>query len=200
AKCYAEGAGIKGHWDEEWHGIDYLVYAYLQKGQNELARKQMDYSKSAEKVYPENFKVAYAYAAIPARYFLENKLWKHASRLEIYPTEFPWQKFPWQKAIIHFARTLGASNTGNISLAEIELKELGTLHKMLLDQKDAYKANQVAIQMKTGEAWIQLAKGNKEEAVKLMQAAAEMEDKTDKSPVTPGEVLPARELLGDLFM
>ena len=200
AKCYAEGAGIKGHWDEEWHGIDYLVYAYLQKGQNDLARKEMDYVKSIDKVFPENFKDAYAYAAIPARYFLENKLWKHASNLEIYPAAFPWQKFPWQKAIIHFTRVLGAANTGNVPLAEKELKELDTLHQKLLNLKDAYKANQVAIQYKAAEAWVQFAKGNKEEAVKLMQTAAEMEDKTDKSPVTPGEVLPARELLADLYM
>jgi len=107
AKCYAENAAIKGHWDEELHGMDYLVYAYLQKADIDLAKKQYDYLKTINEVYPVDFKVAYAFAAIPARYLLENKMWKDAANLEIYPVAFPWEKFPWQKAIIHFARTIG---------------------------------------------------------------------------------------------
>ena len=83
AKCYAENAGIKGHWDEELHGMDYLVYAYLQKGENDLAKEQYDYLKTIHEVYPVNFKDAYAFAAIPARYFLENKMWKEAAGLEM---------------------------------------------------------------------------------------------------------------------
>src|SRR6476659_7104075 len=97
ARCYAENAGIKGHWDEELHGMDYLVYAYLQKGENDLAKQQLDYLKTIHEVYPVNFKVTYAFAAIPARYFLENKMWKEAAGIEIDPNNFPWQNFPWQK-------------------------------------------------------------------------------------------------------
>jgi hypothetical protein len=69
-----------------------------------------------------NFKVAYAFAAIPARYFLENKMWKEAAKIEVYPTDFPWEKFPWQKAILHFARLLGFVHTDKIDLASTELK------------------------------------------------------------------------------
>ena len=76
AKCYAEQLGIKGHWDEELHGMDYLVYAYLQKGENILAKKQYDYLKTIDEVYPMNFKDAYVFSAIPARYCLENKCGK----------------------------------------------------------------------------------------------------------------------------
>src|SRR5882757_5568537 len=68
AKCYAENAGLKGHWDEELHGMDYLVYAYLQKGDDSLAKAQWDYLRTIHEVYPTNFKVAYAFAAIPSRY------------------------------------------------------------------------------------------------------------------------------------
>jgi hypothetical protein len=67
AKCYAENAGLKGHWDEELHGMDYLVYAYLQKADNNKAKEQWDYLKTIHEVYPVDFKVAYAFAAIPAR-------------------------------------------------------------------------------------------------------------------------------------
>lgn len=75
AKCYAEGAGIKGHWDEELHAIDYLMYAYLQKRDDERAREQLNYLQSIKNVEPVNFKVAYAFASVPSRYYLENKKW-----------------------------------------------------------------------------------------------------------------------------
>jgi hypothetical protein len=200
AKCYAENAGIKGHWDEELHGMDYLVYAYLQKGENNLAKQQLDYLKSIKQVYPVNFKVAYAFAAIPTRYFLENKMWKEAAAMEANPKDFPWQNFPWQKAIIHFTRLLGSVHIGNVELAKTELKNLNTMYDTLSAQKDIYKANQVMIQMKTGEAWILFKEGKTDEALQLMNVAADMEDQTEKSPVTPGEVLPAKELLADMLL
>lgn len=200
AKCYAESAGIKGHWDEELHGMDYLVYAYLQKAENKLAKQQYDYLKTIYEVYPVNFKDAYAFAAIPSRYLLENKMWKDAATLEVHPANFPWKKFPWQKAIFHFTRLLGSVHTGNPDSAKAELHHLKTIYDTLMKQKDPYKANQVMIQINTGEAWIQFKEGKKNEAVKLMTLAADMEDKTEKHPVTPCEVLPARELLGDMFL
>jgi tetratricopeptide (TPR) repeat protein len=200
AKCYAETAGIKGHWDEELHGMDYLVYAYLQKAQNDKAKEQWDYLKSIEQVYPANFKVAYAFAAIPSRYVLENKLWKEAAGLQIHPVDFPWKNFPWQKSIHHFARLLGAVHIKDMASARTELNTLNNLHKELVQQKDIYKANQVLIQIKTGNAWILYAEGKTIEAIGLMKEAADMEDKTEKSPVTPGEVLPAKELLADMFL
>jgi hypothetical protein len=200
AKCYAENAGIKGHWDEELHGMDYLTYAQLQKGENKLASQQWDYLKTIHNIYPVNFKVAYAFAAIPSRYVLENKMWKEAASLEIHPANFPWEKFPWQKAIIHFTRLLGFANTGHIDSAKVELKSLKNFYDTLMSQGDSYKANKVLIQIKTGEAWILFRDEKKSEAVKLMTIAADLEDKTEKHPVTPCEVIPARELLGDMFL
>jgi len=200
AKCYAENAGIRGHWDEELHGMDYLVYAYLQKGENDQAEKQWDYLKTINEVSPVNFKVAYAFAAIPSRYVLENKLWKEAANLKVHKENFPWEKYPWQKAIIHFTRLLGSVHIGNLDSARAELKNLNTIYNTLTEQKDSYKANQVLIQIKTSEAWIRFKEGKNNEALKLMNIAANMEDNTQKHPVTPGEVLPARELLGDMLL
>lgn len=200
AKCYAENAGIKGHWDEELHSMDYLVYAYLQKGENKLAREQCDYLETIHDIYPVNFKDAYAFAAIPARYLLENKSWEAAARLQIHPGNFPWQKFPWQKAIIHFTRLLGSVHIGHIDSAKAELNNLHTIYDTLVAQKDLYKANQVQIQIKTSEAWIFFKEGKNNDALKFMNLAASMEDKTEKSPVTPGEVIPASELLGDMLL
>jgi len=200
AKCYADSTGIKGHWDEEMHVIDYLVYAYLQQGDNIKAKELVDYMNTITVVSPENFKVAYSFAAVPARYVLENKMWKEAAVLSTHPANFPWEKYPWQKAITHFVRLLGSVHTGQLDAARSELKKLATIHDTLTNQKDVYKAGQVLIQMKAGEAWILLKEGNNDEALKLMQAATDMEEKTSKHPVTPGEVFPARELLADMLL
>jgi hypothetical protein len=200
AKCYAESAGIKGHWADELHAMDYLVYAYLQKGENDLAKQQYDYLKTIHEVYPVDFKDAYAFAAIPSRYYLENKMWKDAAGIEMLPANFPWQNFPWQEAIIYFARLLGSVHTGDINSAKNELKNLNSIYDTLAAQKDPYKANQVMIQVRTGEAWILFGERKMDEALQRMNLAADMEDKTEKSPVTPGEVLPAKELLADMLL
>jgi len=200
AKCYAEAAGIKGHWDEELHGLDYLEYAYLQKGETRLAKEQWDYLTTIDVVYPVNFKVAYAFAAIPSRYLLENKRWDEAAGLQVHPAGFPWKDYPWQEAIIHFTRLMGDAHIGRIDSARAELAALGRIYDTLTNQKDIYKAGQVLIQLRTSEAWIALAQGRKDEALSKMALAADLEDKTEKHPVTPCEVLPARELLGDLLL
>lgn len=200
AKCYAENVGIKGHWDEELHGMDYLVYSYLQKGDNTLAKAQWDYLKTIHEVNPVNFKVAYAFASIPSRYLLENKMWKEAANLEIHPSDFPWQKFPWQKAIIHFTRLIGFVNIKDIASAKRELGYLSKINNALNKKGEIYQANQVKIQQKSSEAWILFKEGKDKEALNIMNVAADMEDNTEKHPVTPGEVIPARELLGEMLI
>ena len=200
AKCYAESADIPGHSDEELHGMDYLVYAYLQKGDNKLAEEQVKYLNTIKAVYPADFKVAYAFAAIPSRYLLENKKWTEAAALQIPPANISWNEFPWQEAIIHFTRLLGEVHIGKMVDAKSELIQLNRLRDTLAKQKDSYKSEEVEIQIKTGEAWIQFESANKTNAVNIMKLAADMEDSTEKHPVTPGEVLPARELLGDMLL
>jgi hypothetical protein len=200
ARCYTEKASLAGNFDEELHGLDYLMYAYLQKGDNVRALEQLNYIKSIHKVSAQNLKVAYAYAAIPARYALENKNWKQAANLQLFPEDFPWEKFPWQKGIVVYTRMLGKIHINDVKGAEKELADLKDLQNKLIDQKDQYKAKQLEVQIKTGEAWLELKKGRKGNAEKLMLQAADLEDGTMKHPVTPGEVLPARELLADMYM
>jgi len=201
AKCYAERANIKGHWEQELHGLDYLVYAYLQKGQDDLATQQLNYVQTINEAYPASSITAYPFAAIPARYFLERKMWKEAASLPLHPATFEWEQFPWQEAIIHFTRVIGAVNTNQIKEAKTELDTLKVLYEKLVKQPDkALEAPQVAIQVKTAEAWIEYKKGNNEKALELMRAAADMEDAMAKHPVTPAEVVPARELLGQMLL
>ncbi len=200
ARCYAENGDMEGHWDEELHGMDYLVYAYLQLAENKKALEQNKYLQSFKKVFPINFKVAYASAAIQARIVLENKQWNKAARLQLPAVEIPWNLFPWQKSLLHFTRALGASHSGDIEAAEKEIIVLQSLHQELENKEEQYKANQVLIQVKASQAWLNFAKGNNEQAIVLMQEAADMEDNTEKNPVTPCEVIPASELLGDLLL
>lgn len=200
AQCYAENSGVKGHWDEELHGLDYLIYAYLQKADDEKALEQIRYLKTIKEVFPQNFKVAYSFASMPTRYAIERKDWAAAARLELEPAELPWDKFLWEKANINFGRLLGAVHTHNLKDAQLELAQIQSIHGKLEQLKDSYKANLVLIQIKAGEAWIKLEEGHKVQAIKLMTEAADMEDATAKHPVTPGEIIPARELLGDLYL
>ncbi|MFT3702462.1 MAG: tetratricopeptide repeat protein [Agriterribacter sp.] len=200
AQCYAEQAALRGHWEEELHGLDYLVYAYLQKGNNKLAEEQVKYLYGINAFYPFNFKVAYSVAAIPARYVLENKTWKEGAVLPLPKGNFSWDAFPWQEAIVHFTRVLGAIHIGDAVKAKDELAKLQQLKDTLDKQKDSYKSKEVAIQIKAGEAWLQFSQGNKASAISELMLAANMEDSTEKHPVTPGKVLPTRELLGDLLM
>ena len=176
------------------------MYAYLQKRQNSLAEKQLAYLDTIQEIHPANFKVAYAFAAMPSRYVLENKAWQQAATLALPQKNFSWNEFPWQKAIIHFTRMMGAIHTGNKAAVNPEHNELKRLHNVLLMQKDNYKAKQVEVQIKTVEAWMHFKDGRSAEAVVLMQEAADLEDKTEKHPVTPTEVIPAREFLGDMLL
>lgn len=201
ATCYAANVDPNANWTQEIHAVDYLVYAYLQKGNNEEAFKQLIKMQAVKDVFPKNdFAAIYALVAIPVRYYLETKQWEKASNLEFPTISFPWEEFPWVQAMLHFGRALGFSNTGNILSAENELETLKTLYQELLDSGDAYKSGQVMIQIQAAEGWIQLAKGNKDMALSFMKKSAELEANTTKHPVTPGEVLPADELLGDMLL
>ncbi|HRI80602.1 MAG TPA: tetratricopeptide repeat protein, partial [Cyclobacteriaceae bacterium] len=200
AQCYAQNTGIKGHWDEELHGMDYLAYAYLQKGDDDRAIEQIEYLKTITEVFPSNFKDAYTFAAMPSRSALERKDWKTAAGLELAQANISWDKYPWESAHINFARLLGAVHSGKMKLAKVELTQLQQIQNQLSDSKEPYRANLVFIQVKISEGWITFYEGNRKAAVESITAAADLEDKTEKDPVTPGEVLPARELLGDLYM
>ncbi|WP_341225458.1 hypothetical protein [uncultured Arcticibacterium sp.] len=201
AVCYAESISPGSHTYEEVHAMGYLVYAYLQKGNNTQANNQLTYLKSFEKIVEPNLAIAYTAAAIPARIAAENRNWKQAANLEL--PQIPnldWAKFPWQSSLLHFAKGLGKLHTGDLAGAKNQLDLLSMNQKELLELDDNYKANQVAIQIKTIEAWLAFKKGSQNEALSLMKDAANMENLTTKHPVTPGEILPADELLADMLL
>ncbi|HSB09534.1 MAG TPA: hypothetical protein VLM38_08625, partial [Blastocatellia bacterium] len=201
AKDYGRRNHLAGAWDEQLHAMDYLAYAYLQQARDREARAVLDELKTIRKTDPETFKCAYSFAAIPARWALERRDWKAAADLKSEPADFPWQNFQWAQAITHFARALGAARGGDNERARVEIEKLRDIQSRLVGAKDSYDwATQVEIQRRGAAAWLAKAEGKNDEALQLMRSAADLEDSTEKHPVTPGAVLPARELLGDLLV
>jgi tetratricopeptide (TPR) repeat protein len=208
AKAAAEAFAVRnkmtGAWDEQLHAMDYLAYAYLQGAQDVQARGVLDELNRLRKVEPQSFKVAYAATAIPARYVLERRRWDEAAKLTLHPDalgNFPWQSFSWAAAHIHFARAIGAARSGDAVSARREVEKLTATGQALAEIKGGYNwAKQVEIGRQVAAGWLAHAEGNHEESLRLMRAAAELDDATDKHPVTPGAILPAREQLGELLL
>jgi hypothetical protein len=185
------------------HALDYMSYAYLQMGQDTQARRGLDDMLKIEKVPGENFVAAYALAAIPARLTLERDRWAEAAALTPHPSEaaFNWNNFPNAAAVTVFARGLGAARSGNVAAAKTELDRFTTRVKpAMIAAKQNYWADQADIQIKIIESWIAKAEGDNARALQLARAAAKHEDSTEKHAVSPGPIIPARELLGDLLM
>ena len=181
------------------HAMDYLEYAYLQSGQDAKAQAVADDAAKVTKLDVPQFAAGYALAAIPARHALERHAWKEAAAVKLLPS-FPWAKIPYAEAIVHFARSVGSSRTGDLETARQELLTLTTIQSSLKGQKGFDWATQVEIQRRAAAAWLARAEKKDAEALSLMRSAAELEDSTDKHPVTPGSILPAREQLADLLV
>lgn len=200
AKDYARKNAVNGTWDQQFHFMDYMMYAYLQTGETEKAREILQELHGIQKAQPENTTSAYAFAAIPARYALERGEWREAAGLTVSPADFPWNQFGWCEAITHFARGLGAARSGQADVARNSLQRLEVLRDADKATNKDYPVDQIEIQRLAVAAWIAYAAGRTEEAVKLMRASAELEDSTEKDNVTPGAIIPARELLGELLL
>ena len=128
----------------------------------------------------------YAMGTSPARYVVERHHWAEAAVLVVPANTFPGGRWAWTEANLHFARALGLSHTGKTEAARTEVQKLASLRDILAGINDKYWADQVEIQRESAEAWITLAEGKSEQALRQMRSAAEHEDKTDKHGVTPG--------------
>jgi hypothetical protein len=193
ASAHAAKAGKE--WHDQLHAMDYLVYAHLQLAQDVQARAVID-DMVATTGFSANLRTGpYAVAASQARYMIERQDWTGASALPMKASQFGYVD-----AITHFARALGAAQTGDLAGARVEIGRLAELAETLRQEKDAYWSEQVSIQWQIATAWLRHAEGKPDEALAMMRAAADGEDKTEKSVVTPGPLAPARELLGAMML
>lgn len=182
------------------HASDYLTYAYLQIGEDEKVRQLTEELSTVKALDSENFAGYYALAAVPARVALERRRWADAAALQVRPANFPWDRYPYAEAVTWFARAVGAARSGQPAEARRDVERLMQLRQKLLDQKNPYWANQVDIQIRAAQGWIARAEGRNDDAEASLRSAADLEDSTEKSPVTPGSILPAREMLGDVLL
>lgn len=203
-RAAAASARREGQTAEELHSSDYEIYAYLQTGQDDAARRIVNSLPEIASRFDPSAVISgaggpavgyFALAAIPARYALERQDWNQAAQLALRETPFAYTD-----AITWFARGLGAARMGQSAAANKSATALQEIRERLSKAGENYWALQVEIQELAVEAWAELAAGKKDEALRQMQSAAEMEDGTEKSAVTPGPLAPARELLGEMLL
>ncbi len=187
-------ADLQENPDAAAHPLDYMVYAYLQEGRDDEAAKVVGRAVRATAIYEQGV-AEYNLAAMPARLALERDRWEEAAALSL-PHEAP----PHVEAITRFARAVGAARSGHPEAAGGDLARLAELVAALRQKDDAYWATVVEAQRMAASAWAARAAGEDAEALRLAEAAAELEETVEKHPVTPGPLLPARELFGDMLL
>ena len=185
------------------HAMDFMTYAYLQGAQDREAERLIEASRTLQETQAPPaaasptgaiLGVHTAFAAIPARYALERGRWAEARALRLRPA------YPAADAITCFARAMGAARSGDVAGARQEIAQLQQLRATLQQAQDVYWAEQVEIQRLAAEAWTAQAAGQTNEALKLMRAAADLEDATEKHVAMENRLWPMRELLGELLL
>src|SRR6267378_2713284 len=180
--------------DDALHALDYVVYAQLQLGRDSEARKSVTEAMSIAGSTPR-FIAPYAQTAMPARLVVERGAWREAAQLQ--PSQ---SKFPFTEAITYHARVIGAARMGDASAAKADLEQITQRRDALRAAKNDYWATEVEVMRLSAAGWTAFAENRADEALGLMRDAADLEDRNEKHPVTPGRVLPAREQLGDMLM
>ena len=180
--------------DEAYHASDYMVYADLQLARDGEARRNIDAAMKITGI-SARFVAPYAIASMPARYVYERGAWQEAAKLQPIGSTYPFVE-----AITYFTRSLCEARAGDLAAAKKDAEQLESIHKALLDAKNTYWANEVEVQRLSAAAWIALGEKKSDEALNLMRGAADLEDKNEKHIVTPGRIVPARELLGDMLL
>ncbi|MEX2465426.1 MAG: hypothetical protein WD995_00865 [Gemmatimonadota bacterium] len=180
--------------DAAVHPLDYMVYAYLQLGRDGDAGEIVSRVREIPDRYYGGL-IGYNFAAMQARYALERDRWTDAATMPV-----PVNAETYVEAVARFARALGAARSGNAAAAATEIEALSTLERRTRDAGDSYWATVIEAQRLAASAWVTLASGDPGTAVDLATQAADLEGTVAKHPVTPGPLLPARELLGDLLM
>jgi tetratricopeptide (TPR) repeat protein len=186
-------------WYDELHALDYVVYAYLQTAQVRKADEVLEYVRGLRRFQEPNFAAAYAIGAIPARCALESRRWKDAASLKVLHPGVV-KPFPFAVAHTEFARAVGGARSGRLEVARASLARLAELRDTLTEPKFRWWIDQIEIQRLAAAGWLARAEGRDDEALRLLRESGELEDRAGAHPVTPGQILPAREQLGDLLM
>jgi tetratricopeptide (TPR) repeat protein len=190
-----KAAHEQGDVGEELHAMDYLTYAYLQRGREAEARQIVVELRSMTTITASQFKEGYAATAMPVRFAIERHDWDAAAALEPLPTSPPHVT-----ALAFWARAVGRSRSAHPQSSDADIDRLEGCRRELQSAGNTYWATQVDVLLKEAQAWRSAGKGESDAAIQTLRAAADEEDALEKLPVTPGPVVPAREQLGELFL
>jgi tetratricopeptide (TPR) repeat protein len=190
--------GISNHYA---HALDYLVYAYLQRGEDAQALAVIEEISAKDEPFQGTFTSAFHLAAMPARYAVERRAWSEALALTPRtPTSVKWDRFWWAESVSWFARGLGAAHTGDVSEAERSDRRMGELRNAARAGGEEGFANYIEIDRLLLAAWRAHVAGESQLALDLVGSAVQLESRTQKHPVTPGALWPSQEALGDLLL
>ena len=185
----------QGDTGEELHAMDYLTYAYLQRGRDADAQQVVSELRARGPLVGNDFKVGYAATAMPVRLAIERQQWQEALGLQPVPGSEPHVA-----AIIHWARAIAHSRSGQASLAISDINEIDSCEARSRKAGNTYWADQIGVLAREARGWRAVAIGRSAEALNELRAAADAEDALEKLPVTPGPIVPAREQLGQLLL
>jgi tetratricopeptide (TPR) repeat protein len=194
---HLDAEGVSHHYI---HALDYLTYAYLQRGEDAKAEAVVDEAQEKER-HQGSFISAFHSASMPARLAVERRDWERAAALEPrQPAYLPWDASPWAEGITWYARGLGGVHTGDLKKAQQAEQRLVELRDVAREQKEEAIAGYLEIDRRVLAGRIAQAQGRAEEAVRLTRSAVELEQSVEKHPVTPGALLPPNEALGALLI
>ncbi len=187
---------MRGH---ELHAMHFLLYAYLQTGQDEAAKQILDKSKeilAGAHTMDDTGMLEYmgfATAHFPALYALEMHHWADAVKLEPAP-DAP----AYLQKITYWARTIGAARMGDVDATRKNAKLFDDAEETTRHSKYAYTLEGTKASTAHDEvhAWLAFAEHKNDEAVKLMRAVADHQDQAGKQEVD----IPAREMLADMLL
>jgi hypothetical protein len=193
---YGKAAGLPGGTPEQLHALDYAVYGSLQRGQDSAARAAVALAERITTPDSRALVASYNRTSMAARIPLERGDWAAAAKFPI-PAD---SLFPIAAALGRFTRAIGSAGSGQAGVARAEVAALDTIAASLEARQETYWARVVRIKRDAAAAWVRFAAGDTADALVLARAAADSEEVTDKAPVTPAELLPARELEGDMLL
>src|SRR2546430_660039 len=198
-KKYERDVNMDAAWDQRLHPTDYLVYSLLQGGQDEDAAALVKEVSQISKIQPDNLTASYVLAVVPARYAMERRSWAEAAALVPRPSAFPYTE-----AVTYWAKAMGYAHTGDFVAARQSLNKVQAIRDQLRQSRQDYWADQTEVLVREDSAWLAHAQtkhgDNEDQTIALMRSAADLESSMAKHPITPGAVLPAAELLGDLLL
>ena len=200
ALAYPAGDHGEFVWDEFPHAMEYLIYGYLQKGEDAKAAAALRRLRATARMQP-TFKTAFHLSSTQSRYALERRDWEEAARLvPREPATLDWDRFAWPEAIVRFANGLGAAHLRQMSEAGAASERLQQLEAVTRKSGENLFARNIQVLRLELDAWRAHVEEREDSSVALMREAAELEASTPKHAVTPGPTLPAQELLGDLLL